>query len=271
MKRLPFSVRTTGAACCYALALVAPAKGAADRDVVLTTLTALPAGVTLPVQLPKSLRAGKTPVGTRIILRTTQRVPVAVHTYLERGAEVRGEVMASEAGDPKTARPPSLTLRLTSLRYRHQEIPLLTKVIAIANFTDVDETAVPSNGATDRGNANPASWTTTQVGGDEVYRSGWVGEVADTVMHTVGFADYYGVYRLPTRNAKTGAMSLPCAMGVFSTTAEGLYGFDERSRLISSDGVSTIVGGAKTLVVRGGDDLLLEVIDAPPDQLTKSR
>ncbi len=271
MKRLRFSLRPAGAACCCALTLVAPAKGAADREVALTTLTALPAGITLPVELLKTLHAGKTAAGSRIVLKTTQRVPLAGHLYLERGAEVLGEVTASDAGDLTTVHPPSLAFRLTSVRYRRQQVPVLTKVIAIANFTDVQETSVPSNGATDRGNANPASWTTTQVGGDEVYRSGWVGEVADTVMRTVGYANYDGVYRLPKHDPQTGAVSLPCAMGVFSTTATGLYGFEQGSRLTSSAGMSTVVGGAKTLLLRGGDDLLLEVIGASPDQPIKSR
>ena len=248
---------------CFLFELVAGAAGAVEHDVAVSALTPLPAGILLPVQLAKALHAGATPKGTKIVLKTTQRVPVAEHLYLGRGAEVYGEVIASDAGNEKTARPPSLALRITSLRYRHQEVPLMTKAIAIANFTDVDETSLPPNGAIDRGNSNPASWTTTQVGGDEIYRSGWVGEVADTVMHTVGYADYYGVYRLPARDPKTGTMSLPRAMGVFSTTAEGLYGFDQNSHLTSSAGVITIVGGARTLVVRGGDDLLLEVVAGP--------
>lgn len=69
-----------------------------------------------------------------------------------------------------------------------------TDVIAVASMMEVNDTAAPANGSTDRGNPSQANWTTRQVGGDEVYRSGWVGDVYDDVMKKVGFADYYGVY-----------------------------------------------------------------------------
>jgi hypothetical protein len=49
-------------------------------------------------------------------------------------------------------------------------------------------------------------------------------------------------------------------MGVFSTTAEGLYGYDEGARLESSGGLITITNAMGRGVIRAGDDLLLEVI-----------
>ena len=53
---------------------------------------------------------------------------------------------------------------------------------------------------------------------------------------------------------------VPRAMGVFSTTAKGLYGYDEGTRLESSGGSITITNPMGRVVIRAGDNLLLEVV-----------
>jgi len=234
--------------------------GSAQRSVAASQLLPLPTGVTLPVQVTRTLRAGKVRAGTKIVAKTTQRVPVREHVYLKRGAELQGEVVTSVAGDGTVGRPAILTLQFTLLRYQKQTVPVTTKAIAIANFTDVDDTSLPATGGSDRGNASEASWTTRQVGGDEVYRSGWVGDVCDSKMRKVGYADYYGVYSLPTKPPIGDGPALPRAMGVFSTTAAGLYGFDEGAALHSAGGAITLTRVGKKLLMRNGDNLLLEVL-----------
>jgi hypothetical protein len=150
-----------------------------------------------------------------------------------------------------------LTIRFTELSYRGKTVPVATRAIAAANFVSVGDTFIPTTGGPDRGNSSEASWNTKQVGGDEVNRSGWVGVVSDKVMHVVGSADYYGVYSLPVK--LDGAM-VPRAMGVFSTTAKGLYGYDEGAQLESSGGLITITNPQKRVVIRNHDQLLLEVV-----------
>jgi hypothetical protein len=241
------------------LVLFGGASGDAQRSVPILKsepLQPLPAGVTLPVQLTRTLRAGKVSAGSRIVAKTTQRVPVGEHVYLKRGAALYGEVVTSIAGDGTASRPSALTIQFTLLRYGRQSVAVRTNAVAIANFTDVDDTFLPATGGPDRGNASEASWTTRQVGGDEVSRSGWVGDVCDERMRKVGYADYYGVYSLPAK----GEPSFPHAMGVFSTTATGLYGFDEGTSLQSAGGTITLTRAAKKLLVRNGDNLLLEVL-----------
>ncbi len=233
---------------------------AASGDLSVTTLSAIPPGVTLPVSISRSLRAGKVKVGTSVSLETTQRVPVAPHLYLKAGAKVRGEIVASQAANTARRTPPSLSIRFTALEYGHQSVPLSARAVAVANFTDVGDTFLPAMGGPDRGNSSQASLTTTQVGGDEVYRSGWVGDVCDRVMRKVGYADYNGVYALPRMTSSDAVEALPRAVGVFSTTAQGLYGFDDASTLSFCDGIVTLVGGGKSLVVRNGDNFLLEVV-----------
>jgi hypothetical protein len=226
----------------------------------VSQLQPLPAGVTLPVQMGRTLRTGKVKPGTVFQVKTTQRVPVSEDGYLERGAIVRGEVVASDVGDGTAAHPSTLTIRFTQLSYRGMTVPLATRAVAIANLMDVDDTFLPATGGTDRGNPNQASWTTRQVGGDEVVRSGWVGPVVGSGLRTVGRADYYGVYSLPAKLRGGDGVMVPRAMGVFSTTAEGLYGYDDGARLRSSGGLITITNPEGRAAIRAGDNLLLEVV-----------
>src|SRR5215469_7527813 len=72
--------------CWFASLLLASVSVAGDtlRGREVTALGPLPAGVTMPVQLGKTLRAGETKPGTTFTATTTQRVPVSKEGYLER-------------------------------------------------------------------------------------------------------------------------------------------------------------------------------------------
>lgn len=236
-----------------------PSTAALDgsrRSVPVSTLEPLLPGVTLPVQVGRTLRAGRVRVGTKIVVKTTQRIPVSEVAHLERGAVLMGEVTASDAGDGTAAKPSVLRMRFTELQYRHQTVPIITRAIAVANFVEVDDTFAPAGGGPDRGNNSPASWTTRQVGGDEVARSGWIGDLVNSSTQKVGTADYYGVYSLPVRIDSR--LTLPRALGVFSVSSHGLYGFDDACSLRSAEGEITLSCPSK-LIVRDGDNLLLEV------------
>jgi hypothetical protein len=239
--------------------VLADAAAMAGKSQAVSELRPLAAGITLPVRMGRTLRAGKVRAGTVFEVKTTQRVPVSADAYLSRGAAIRGEVVASEAGDGTAAHPSTLTIRFTELSYRGRTVPMETRPVAIANLMAVDDTFVPATGSTDRGNPDQASWTTAQVGGDEVGRSGWVGEVIGSGSRTVGSADYYGVYSLPVKLPNDDGM-VPLAMGVFSTTAKGLYGYEPGDRLESSRGLVTITNPMRQVVIRNGDNLLLEVV-----------
>ncbi len=230
----------------------------AQREAAISELVGLSPGVTLPVQLGRSLRAGKVRVGTQIVARTTQRVPVSEDAYLKAGAELDGEVVASIAGN-NASTPATLSIRFTRLRYGKQSIPLKTKAIAIANFMQVSYAFQPADGGPDMGNFSEANWTTKQVGGDTIVRTGWAGPVVGIGLGTVGRADYYGVYSMPAASPDDGP-TFPRALGVFSTTASGLYGFGHGSALQSADGTITVTGPGKSIELRNGDNLLLEVI-----------
>jgi hypothetical protein len=212
------------------------------------------------VQFGRTLRAGKIKPGTVVVVETTQRVPVSEDSYLDRGVKVRGTVVAATPGDRTGAHPSVLSLRFTELEYRGRTVPVVTRAVAVANLMAVDDTFLPATGAIDKGNSNPANWTTTQVGGDVVCRSGWIGDVVDTATRKVGTADFYGVYSLPVRIGEVEGGLVPKAMGVFSTTAKGLYGYEHGATLESAGGSMTITSPEKSVVIRNGDNLLLEVV-----------
>ena len=265
MGRIGTFCKTACALWCIGFVLVslpalANALETTPRSQAVWELLPLRAGVTLPVEMGRTLRAGKVKPGTVFLVKTMQRVPVSADAYLKRGAAVRGEVVTSDAGDGTAAHPATLTIRFTQLSYRGRTVPLETRAVAMANLMAVDDTFLPATGSTDRGNSNSASWTTRQVGGDEVVRSGWVGPVVGIGLRTVGHADYYGVYSLPAKLQGADGVMVPRAMGVFSTTAKGLYGYDEGAQLESSGGLITITNPMGHAVIRAGDHLLLEVL-----------
>jgi hypothetical protein len=226
----------------------------------ISELRPLQAGITLPVAVGRTLRAGKVKPGTVFVLKTTQRVPVSEDAYLNRGAAVRGEVVRSDAGDRTAAHPATLAIRFTQLSYKGMTVPLVTRAVAMANLMYVDGTFLPLSGGPDRGNPSEASWTTAQVGGQEVVRSGWIGPVVGRGLVTVGRADYYGVYSLPVQLGGEDGVMMPLAIGVFSTNAQGLYGYDTGSELESSGGLITITNSKGAAVIRAGDHLLLAVV-----------
>ena len=215
------------------------------------TLAPLPVGLTLPVTLQMSLQAGRSGPGTKIEAVTTQRILLPDHLYLKAGAHLTGSVTGSSLS------PGVLGLSFNALHRGSQTVPLAVHILAIANFTDVSDTALPASGSTDRANSSPASWTTRQVGGDEVARSGWSGEVINTSTQTVGFADYNGVYALPLTAGET-----PHAVGHFSTTAHGLYGKRPDCSLAPSSAADAIVCTQSRPELHRGDNLLLQVTEA---------
>jgi hypothetical protein len=237
-----------------AIALLPCTTRLVAQPITADRIDSLPIGITLPVSIRTSLKGGSTRPGARILAVTTQRIPLEHGAYIPRGAKVLGDVVGSTAT--------TLSMRFITLTTGAQSTPLSATALAIANFTDVQNTYAPAAGGSDRGDADPASWTTTQIGGDQVYRSNWDGPVMSTSSHKVGFADYHGVYALPHAFGP-GSSDLPLAVGVFSTNARGLYGFDDSVRLISTEtGLTTLTGPPGKVLIRRGDNLLLQV-EAP--------
>lgn len=216
--------------------------------------TPIPPGLTLPIRLNHELKAGSTHPGAPIDASTTQRILLPNHAYLPAGTHVLGHVLTSTPATAST--PATLTLRFDTLREPTGTTPILNQAVAAANFSAVSDTAIPTSGVIDRTNSDASNWTTTQVGGEQLARSDWYGTLSSPAMRPVGFADYDGVYATPTDPAAT-----PHALGVFSSTASGLYGYDPGTTLTSHAGDITLTAPTR-LVLHGLDNLLLQVL--PP-------
>ncbi len=225
------------------------------------TLTPLPVGLTVPIQISHTYRAGKTSPGTTIVASTTQRIPLGNYRYLRYGVKVIGTVVASTPADKATGKPATMTIRFDKVVDRTQAVPLRTAAVAVANFTDVADTSLPANANLGRGTAEIASMTTHQIGGEEICRSGWDGPLVGGHLQPVGYADHYGVYANPPPNA-TGTAAIPHALGAFSSSAQGLYGFDGGAELLSANGELTVTS-PHGLVLRNGDNFLLQVVANP--------
>ena len=207
-------------------------------------LPTLPAGTTLPAQLSRTLHAGRVAPGFPLRATTTQRIPLGNQTYLPSGVVLEGKVVATA--------PHVLTIQFDTITFHVHSLPIATRALAAASFVAVGETGIPANGSTDRGNSSPASWTTAQVGGDQVVRSGWSGPVINGTTQTVGSADYWGVYTLPATPD-----AAPHALGPFSANSSGLFGFASDCALAAPD--LTIRCATSRPTLRRGDVLLLEV------------
>ena len=239
-----------------------------DRPMDVAQLGTLPRGIYLPVALAHTLKAGATPAGTPIEAFTTQRIPVAPHRFLPRGVALHGTVIRSTVISSKQGAGGTwLTLRFTTLHYGNRDVPLRTGALAIANFTNVDDTYAPMTATGDPGSNSQANWTTRQIGGDVLMRSDWQGALLNDYSQRVGFADFNGIYADPPHGSgvnasetdASGSSLLPLALGVFSSTAHGLYGFDLHDTLTSGDGEFTVTA-PKHLELRSNDNLLLQVL-----------
>lgn len=260
MNRMPGLLKITWQITCLAIALLAirMARGQAVRPAASLTL---PAGITLPVSLQQGIKAGKTPAGSRISAAMTQRVLLSATTDLPGHCQVLGSVVRSRgAGQDRNQGTAVLTLRVTTLRCPTASVPIRVRALAIASGMEVSQTADPAVDGSDKGNSSPANWITRQVGGDEVNRADWSGEVLNGSMQRVGFADFHGVYADPPPGA-TGAAAVPHALGPFSAGAHGLYSYDPESTL-DCTGEDITIRSIKPFDLRRGDNLLLQVLGA---------
>jgi hypothetical protein len=122
-------------------------------------------GTVLPVQLERGLNAKKARPGQVVTARVMQDVP---GTPIRRGAKVVGHVLA--ATPPTSGRAAQITVRFDTVKAKRQSIQVTTDLRALASLMEVADAQVPASGP-DRGTSQYA-WTTTQIGGDVVYRGG---------------------------------------------------------------------------------------------------
>lgn len=215
----------------------------------------LPAGTLLPVALGHGINAGKLRAGDQINAKVMQSIP---GTPVRRGSRVVGRVVAVSSGSNGPAK---VAIRFDAVRSQGRVIPVSTDLRAVASPMEVQMAQVPED-MSSRG-LTPETWTTQQIGGDQVYRGG--GPVARGKT-TLGKPVPYGVEAVPQPSANgpcRGAQGngQPQALWLFSANACGVYGFGnlriERAGRCTGSIVLSSNGG--NLKIGGGSALLLHV------------
>jgi hypothetical protein len=229
------------------LSIATPGYGVSGARVI-KDLAPPPAGTTLPVVINRTLKARSLRPGEPISAPLIQSVPVGANLVLPRGAKLDGHIV--KVSDS------SISILFDHLSWKERTIPVNVRLVAAAAMMNVYDTGVPLSGP-DRGTANRGDWTTSQIGGDQLFLQGGSGTVYDKYSQPVGYANYSGVYANPSAPGE-----LPRAMGPFSTTATGLHGFSEFS-IASAGGAGapiTLAASKPNWIIRNGSALLLEVV-----------
>lgn len=234
-----------------------------------TAQNAIPAGTVIPAVLPHTLDSSKIKVGQPIVLEVAQDVPLENGEVIRRRSKLTGGIVQVAS----TPTQDTLVLRLDRLEYKHAEVPIATQLRAIASSFAVGQSQLPS--ATPVGHPpSPATWTTTQIGGDTVYRGG--GPVVSAEGQKVGtptpcvVVEQCGVLDQVPATAGRKCLGAPAddahaqAMWVFSADACGVYDFEDLqfrngSTMAQSNAGQIVFTAEEHVKLSGGTGLLLVV------------
>jgi len=222
---------------------------------------AIPQGTTLPVRLDSSISLNSKP-GARITARVMQNVPLPNNENVREGSKLVGHVIAAYPPDANGRS--QVSIRFEELIASGRAIPVSTSLTALAGFMAVEQAQIPATGP-DRGTPSNA-WTTTQIGGDEVYRGG--GPVMEG-SQVIGRPTPHGVLinaSSSTLSSCGGVVdsSVPRALWLFSADACGVY--DIAGLTIAQTGQSEPLGqivlssSRDKLSVPSGSGMLLNVV-----------
>lgn len=183
------------------------------------TVATLPAHITLPIVLAHTIDSRHAVVGQPVVGKLAQHVQIGPDAWLPKGALVQGRILAVNAAQSATG--PSVAFEFHRVTAKHSVWRTKTSLLALASLMEVYEATEPATDFDDRANQNEHAWTVRQIGGDIVYRDS--DRIDDSHGQRVGTEDAQGQYSLPGVNPD-GSPQLPRALGLFSTTAHGVYG-----------------------------------------------
>jgi hypothetical protein len=232
-----------------------------------STADAWLAGIILPVRLENSISSKKAKPGQILTARIMQDIPLPDRGRIREGSRVVGHVV--EVTGPSSNGGAEISLHFDSLVVSKWTIPIKTSLRALASPLDIEDAQVPAQGA-DRG-TSPSSYTTTQVGGEVVYRGGGhvirkgeiVGEPVDHgVLVRVRASPDGRCGDAPNQNDTVQAL------WVFSSDACGVYGFAgvtiAHGGRTDPAGEITLKADKAELDIRSGSGMLLRVIPSEP-------
>lgn len=221
------------------LTLVSSAFAAAQSPADLK----LAPGTSIPISFSHGVDAKHAHNGDVVTAKTTQPIQILGRKLLPAGTEVVGHVVSVDGfAYDKTPyveqKLGTLTIRFDALRAKDVDIPLNVYVRALADPVSAQDAELPN--AYDDGLR-----TRHQIGGDEVTPS--QNEVLSRDGDTVGYLKRGGVYAhliAASGNSPEGcdATDSEQAMGLFSASACGLYGFTDIKLVATGrkDGSSTL-------------------------------
>jgi hypothetical protein len=231
----------------------------------LLAQTSIPTGTILPLRLETSFNSEKSKAGDEIRARIMQDVPQPGGGKIRRGSQVIGHVKeASPASSDQGGHGGRISVVFDNVKRGRETIPVTTNLRVMASLLDVDEAQIQEYGG-DRGTPTSA-FTTTQIGGEVVYRGG--GHVMNG-RDVVGEPVPYGVLarvRAVEESECRGAVEgndEPQALWIFSTDACSVFGYPGM-RIVHAgrtDPVGEIVLAARSgnVKIRSGSGMLLRV------------
>jgi hypothetical protein len=225
----------------------------------------IPPGTALPVTLSSDLNAKNIEPGQRIVANVAQNVPLPGGGRIRSGSRVEGRVLKADMNAENSS---SLRIRFDVVRVNDRELPIAISLRALASPVEVQNAGLPIHGPVSA--ETDATWTTSQIGGDDVYRGGGhvvhgervVGEpVADGVLAEL--------IPVPPLGCAEGSGGRRLALWVFASSACGAYGFGKLT--IEAAGDSNPMGdivlrGKKNVHLPRGSAMLLMVTEAPQAQ-----
>jgi len=227
----------------------------------------IPVGTVLPVQLNSSLRSDKARAGEQVSGRVMQDVTLGAGRKIHSGAKVIGHVVSARPADNGTAG--EISLRFDTLEIGKHHIAMTTDLRALATMMDVSEAQIPESGP-DRGTSEN-EWTTDQIGGEVVYRGGFVAHGSNVVGHSVlGSGVLVHVAANPGLKCRAGldGNDQLQPLWVFSSDACGLYDLPNLSLTHAGRtdpvGRITLRSHRGKVKIRGGSGMLLRVIGTAP-------
>jgi len=225
--------------------------------------TAVPPGTVLPVRLDSSVSSVDSKPEQIVTARVMQNVPLPGGAQIRKGTEVVGHlVKLVPASGNSTA---EMVFTFDSIKLSDHTVPVHTSLRALASNLEVADAQTPKY--FDDATASTYG-TTTQVGGEVVYRGGGHVMSGETV---IGEPVYGGVLSRTRANLDKGCRGAvagndqPQSLWIFSSDACGAYGLPHvtiaHAGRTSPEGEIVLASeNNRPLKVRSGSAMLLRVL-----------